>query len=231
MNDGFESLEPRGADCPQSARLLLLGITIVLAVLSCIGAEPWVYSGGSLWLQHIGTAALLLILIADLKLRALSFGACLCLCIFTWLHILGARYLYSNVPYTEWAEKFLGWKIEVDLTKPHTNKYDRLVHFAFGLLLMPMFRQFAERCLKIRRYVMSLLFAWLMVQTFSMIYEVFEWGLSEVMSKEVADGYNGQQGDAWDAQKDMALAMLGSTIAVPVMMAWRMIRKKRSGRQ
>ena len=32
------------------------------------------------------------------------------------------------------------------------------------------------------------------------------------MTSEEADYYNGQQGDMWDAQKDMALAMLGSTI-------------------
>ena len=32
------------------------------------------------------------------------------------------------------------------------------------------------------------------------------------MSPEQADNYNGQQGDQWDAQKDMLLAMIGSTL-------------------
>ena len=54
--------------------------------------------------------------------------------------------------------------------------------------------------------------AWLFVQTGSMVYELFEWLLTIVMTPEQADGYNGQQGDLWDAQKDMAWAMLGSTI-------------------
>lgn len=54
--------------------------------------------------------------------------------------------------------------------------------------------------------------AWLFIQTGSMIYELFEWLLTVVMTSEEADYYNGQQGDMWDAQKDMALAMLGSTI-------------------
>ena len=48
--------------------------------------------------------------------------------------------------------------------------------------------------------------AWLIIQTGSMIYELFEWLLT------IADNYNGQQGDIWDAQKDMVLAMLGSTV-------------------
>ena len=54
--------------------------------------------------------------------------------------------------------------------------------------------------------------AWLFVQTGSMIYELFEWLLTVVMTSEEADYYNGQQGDIWDAQKDMALAMLGSSV-------------------
>ena len=59
--------------------------------------------------------------------------------------------------------------------------------------------------------VVAIFMAWLMVQTGSMIYELFEWLLTMVMSSDVADNYNGQQGDMWDAQKDMALALVGST--------------------
>lgn len=53
--------------------------------------------------------------------------------------------------------------------------------------------------------------AWLMIQTGSMIYELFEWLLTIVMTPDAADNYNGQQGDMWDAQKDMAMALVGST--------------------
>ena len=58
----------------------------------------------------------------------------------------------------------------------------------------------------------ALFMAWLMIQTGSLIYELFEWSLTIVMASESADYYNGQQGDMWDAQKDMALALVGSTI-------------------
>ena len=54
--------------------------------------------------------------------------------------------------------------------------------------------------------------AWLIIQTGSMVYELFEWLLTIVLSPEHADNYNGQQGDIWDAQKDMVLAMMGSTL-------------------
>jgi len=45
----------------------------------------------------------------------------------------------------------------------------------------------------------------------SLIYELLEWNLTLMASPEDAETYNGQQGDLWDAQKDMALALLGST--------------------
>ena len=47
----------------------------------------------------------------------------------------------------------------------------------------------------------------------SAVYEVFEWLLAVVAAPEYAEHYNGQQGDLWDGQKDMALAIAGSLIA------------------
>ena len=37
-----------------------------------------------------------------------------------------------------------------------------------------------------------------------------------VMAPETADRFNGQQGDYWDAQKDMALALAGALVAIMV---------------
>ena len=51
------------------------------------------------------------------------------------------------------------------------------------------------------------------IQAFSMIYELFEWGIAVSLSEGMAESYNGQQGDMWDAHKDMGLAMIGSMIA------------------
>lgn len=58
--------------------------------------------------------------------------------------------------------------------------------------------------------MIAIIMAWSLVQVGSMIYEIFEWQLT-VWSEQGGD-YNGQQGDIWDAQKDMMLAMVGSTL-------------------
>ena len=60
-------------------------------------------------------------------------------------------------------------------------------------------------------------FALLFILATSMGYEVFEWLLSVFLSPEQADAYNGQQGDMWDAQKDMALAMLGAILMILIL--------------
>lgn len=216
--------ESAGENCSQWQRIALLGVTAVAAALSCIEAPEYAYEGGALWLHHIGTFLLLVAMVADLKTRTLSFRGSLCLSLFALLHILGARYLYSNVPYDEWLQPFgIGG---IDPESIHPNQYDRLVHFCFGLLMLPVFRQLAERRLKKSNFALSLACAWLLVQCCSMLYEIFEWYLSEVMNPEDAEVYNGQQGDMWDAQKDMALALLGATVAVPILAGLRWLRAK-----
>jgi putative membrane protein len=56
-----------------------------------------------------------------------------------------------------------------------------------------------------------------------MLYEVFEWLLSVFLSPDQAEAYNGQQGDMWDPQKDMALAMLGAILMILIL---KMVKKK-----
>jgi len=138
---------------------------------------------------------------------------------FLWLHILGARYIYTYVPYDEWSvmqfgvsiNEWMGWS---------RNHYDRLVHFAFGVLCMPPSIRLAIDCGKMnRRWAMT--FAVLVVLSVSAIYEVFEWGLTIVMSPKNAEAYNGQQGDYWDPQRDIGLAALGSLLVAVCMRAWK----------
>ena len=70
----------------------------------------------------------------------------------------------------------------------------------------------------VRRYAgagwrTSLWFAVLFVGCVSALYEIFEWLLTMLLAPGMANAYNGQQGDVWDAQKDMAIAILGAFLA------------------
>ena len=61
------------------------------------------------------------------------------------------------------------------------------------------------------------------------LYEVAEWILAVVMSSAQAEAYNGQQGDMWDAQKDMALQFVAGLLAMPLAM-WNLNRTHHTDR-
>ena len=160
-------------------------------------------------LQHAGTVLLFIPLIVDTVKDKMPLSAFLGILLFAILHVIGARYIYSYVPYKEWSVS-LGI-VDADFFQDPRNHYDRFVHFSFGVLLFPYLQYACKRWFNLKT-IPAVFMAWLIIQTGSMVYELFEWLLTIVLSPEQADNYNGQQGDIWDAQKDMVLAMLGSTI-------------------
>lgn len=136
--------------------------------------------------------------------------------LFLLLHLLAAHWTYSDVPYDDWG-RALGLEIDAAFGFQR-NMFDRLVHFVFGLCLArPLVELAIRRCGLSRRLAMAAMVV--AVLALSAVYEIFEWGLAVTLSPEAADEYNGQQGDAFDAQKDMALALVGSL--VPLMLARR----------
>lgn len=132
--------------------------------------------------------------------------------VYMLVHILGAHYLYSNVPYNDWSRSLLGWDMDASFGWDR-NMYDRLVHFCYGLLLYKLFADLFESWFpQVNRGKVALLvLQWILAS--STIYELIEWWIAMGMSTEKAEQYNGQQGDIWDAHKDMALALLGGVIA------------------
>ena len=188
----------------QLAAFLLLAFAVVIANLN----QPFPDIAP---LQHVPTV-LLIFAAPPLLSRWPSSNTAVGLLLLFWLlHTLGGRYTYSNVPYDEWAQLLTGHSISGTLGLAR-NGYDRLVHLAFGLLWV---HPFAEA---MRRHVgmgwrSSLWTAFLFVGAASALYEIFEWLLTIVVAPGMADDYNGQQGDVWDPQKDMATAIVGAGIA------------------
>ncbi len=197
----------------------LLLILVVFTIITCINP---LYPHEQ-YLQHAGTVLLLAPLLFDLAKNRLSMNTFACVVLFTLLHVVGARYIYSYVPYKEWSVS--AGIVGADFFQDPRNHYDRFVHLAFGLLMFPYFRHLSKEWLKLN-IPTAILMSWLIVQAGSMIYELFEWLITVFLSSEEADCYNGQQGDMWDAQKDMALAMIGSTVAAIWNMAVYKISRK-----
>lgn len=163
-------------------------------------------------LQHGPAVALLLAAPWLLRRWPLSSRAVGCLALFLLLHTLGARYIYSYVPYDAWARTLTGHDLSSRFGWTR-NGYDRLVHFGFGALFTGPIAEIARRHGGLgRRW--SLAFGFAVIGLGSALYEIFEWLLTVFAAGDTADYYNGQQGDIWDPQKDMAAAQIGSTIAL-----------------
>ncbi|WP_327754769.1 DUF2238 domain-containing protein [Sphingobium sp. SJ10-10] len=163
-------------------------------------------------LQHGPTVVLAFAAPWLLRRWPLSNGSVGCIFFFLLLHTLGGRYIYSYVPYDVWARAISGHDISGTLGFAR-NGYDRLVHFAFGALLTAPFAEAARRY-GVMRMGWGLAFAFAAVGFVGALYEIFEWLLSVVAAGQTADWYNGQQGDMWDPQKDMAAAQIGSLVAL-----------------
>ena len=169
-------------------------------------------------LQHGPTLALAISAPWLLRRWPIANKAAACLLLFLLLHTFAARWIYSYVPYDEWARMLIGRDIS-SLVGIERNGFDRLVHFTFGALLTFPIGHIVERYGRVRQRF-AMLFAFCAVGFGSAVYEIFEWLLTIIAAPDMAEYYNGQQGDMWDAQKDMALAQLGSLCAL-VPLLWR----------
>jgi putative membrane protein len=192
----------------------MLAATALGVPLSAIGA---LYPSNT-WLQVGPVAILIPAAVVALRRWPLSNLSAGCIAAFVLLHLFAARWSYSFVPYSTWL---LGIDAAFGFER---NMFDRLVHFLFGMLAVLPFAELAVRYwdLRLRPAIAG---AVLFVMAAGSLYEIFEWVLTLAMSPQDAGAYNGEQGDRFDGQKDMAIAAVGAMLAaLPVAR-----RLKRSG--
>lgn len=173
-------------------------------------------------IEHILTAIFVVVLVATWKVFPLSRRSYGLITAFLLLHALGSHYTYSEVPYDAWSTRIGGWFGAADFSLDHLlgferNQFDRVVHLLFGVFLVHPIRElFARR--NTLSGAWASFFAINAVLAYSMVYECLEWGVAVIMSDGVGQSYLGTQGDVWDAQKDMALAGVGSVVGIGI--AW-----------
>lgn len=117
--------------------------------------------------------------------------------------MVGGHYTYALVPAGFWVSDAL------DLARNH---YDRLGHFAQGFVPAILAREILIRrnVVRGRGWLFTIVVS--ICLAFSAAYELLEWTVA-AMSGEAAESFLGTQGDVWDTQKDMALALIGATFA------------------
>lgn len=150
-------------------------------------------------------------LLATYRAFPLSNLSYLLITIFLTLHAVGAHYTYEHAAPGYWLKDLLGLK---------RNHFDRLVHFAFGLLLTYPLWESLQRVVKASRFWLYFL-PFAIVLAASSFFEKLEFIVAQIVSPELGTAYLGTQGDVWDAQKDMMAAMLGALLCLLFMLVAR----------
>jgi len=114
--------------------------------------------------------------------------------------ILGAHYTYAGTPLGFWAQDFFGFE---------RNHYDRLGHFAQGFIPAVLAREILLRCSPLKSGAWLFFTVVCVCLAFSALYELIEWWTAAA-GGDAAYEFLGTQGDPWDTQWDMFLAMVGA---------------------
>ncbi|WP_246146656.1 DUF2238 domain-containing protein [Rubripirellula lacrimiformis] len=193
----------------------LVVLTGIMALVSCWDA-PF---PAELKLQHIPTVVILLLMTWSTFACRFSMASFVCVAVFLWLHIVGARWIYSFVPYDDWSQSVSGSSLSQRFDW-RRNHYDRLVHFASGILIAVPAAECLQRWGGMRPLGAAIVSIAIVV-AIGAVYEILEWQIATFFAPAVAEAYNGQQGDVWDPQKDMALAWFGATISAGLLFRYR----------
>jgi putative membrane protein len=124
--------------------------------------------------------------------------------------MVGAAYTYARVP--------LGFAVQDGLGLAR-NPYDKLGHFMQGLVPALVAREVLLGRRTLKRGPMLGFLCLCIVMAISAWYELLEWAAAVTMGQG-ADEFLGTQGDPWDTQSDMFMAMLGGLFSLTVLSRW-----------
>jgi putative membrane protein len=117
--------------------------------------------------------------------------------------ILGGHYTYAQVPLGFWVQ---------DLFDLARNPYDRIGHFFQGFVPAILAREILLRKHAMARGRMLFFVVVCICLAFSAFYELIEWWAAVILGQG-ADDFLGTQGDVWDTQWDMFMALVGAVLA------------------
>jgi len=195
----------RKANIVKAHILLFVG---VVAVLAWSGWKP--YDRLTWWLETFPTMIGLIILTATY--RRFQFTT-LCY-IFIALHMcllcVGGHYTYAREPFFNWLRDIFDW---------HRNHFDRLGHFAQGFVPALIARELFIRLRVFNRRGWLPFVVICVCLGISASYEFIEWWTA-LLSGSASTEFLATQGDVWDTQEDMFMALLGAACALLFISRW-----------
>ncbi|MFC4099160.1 DUF2238 domain-containing protein [Paenibacillus xanthanilyticus] len=195
--------------------LLQAAIAAFAVFWVCMAIRPLDWK---IWLvENALSISFIILLIWTYRILPLTNVSYLLIAAFLALHTYGAHFTYQLTPVDDWLKSLFHLKRGI---------YDRIVHFAFGLLLAFPVREAVLFRLKLRhagQYVVTFAF----IVAASGLFELLEMWAAVLFNPKLAAKYVGLQGDPFDGQKDMTMSLLGVLLAISLFAIQRRIGRQR----
>jgi putative membrane protein len=124
--------------------------------------------------------------------------------------VYGGAYTYARTPFGFWLQDVLGFM---------RNPYDRVGHLAQGFVPAMVARELLLRVFGISARKILFFLVVCICLAISAFYELIEWWTALLIGAE-ADEFLATQGDVWDTQWDMFLALIGAIAAQLLLARW-----------
>ncbi len=135
--------------------------------------------------------------------------------------IVGGAWTYARVPFGFWLQDVMGFE---------RNPYDRIGHFMQGFVPALAAREILLRRAVVRGRGWLFFIVSCICLAISAVYELVEWGAAVALGQG-AEAFLGTQGDPWDTQSDMAMALVGAVCAQLALGRWHDRQLARIGRR
>jgi putative membrane protein len=182
-----------------------LHLALLLTVGVVIGWSAWHPHDRFTWWLEVSPGLVALVLLSATYRRFRLTTLCYTLIA---LHIcvlcVGGHYTYARVPFFDALRPLFGWQ---------RNHYDRLGHLMQGLVPAIIAREIIIRLEIVRRKKWIPFLVISICLAISAFYELIEWWTA-LFTGSAANDFLGSQGDVWDTQSDMFLALTGAVCAL-----------------
>lgn len=177
----------------------------MLAALAVSGISP--YDRATWWMEVAPVLIAVPVLVATHRRFPLTGLLYFLVCVHALVLILGGAHTYARVPLGFWLQ---------DLLALERNPYDRIGHFMQGFVPALLAREILLRTHSVGTKKMAAFLSACVALAFSALYELIEWWAALALGQG-ADEFLGTQGDPWDTQADMFLALLGAAAALTLL--------------
>jgi putative membrane protein len=193
-----------------SAERRFFGILLAILALAFVWSAIYPYDRFT-WILEVFPVLIGLPLLAltyrQFPLSHLAYGLLL---VHAIILLIGGHYTYAEMPLFSWLRDINGWD---------RNYYDRVGHVAQGFVPAIIAREILLRTSPLRRGKWLFFLVVCVCLAISAAYEFLEWWVA-LASGSDAVAFLATQGDVWDTQWDMFLAMLGAVAALLLLSGW-----------